>query len=394
MPTKFLATAVASSMLALVVACASSPQQTVAVSQPAPLPPIGPSGQVPDAMLAATVRSNAPTRYVVRKGDTLWDIANYFFRDPWLWPEIWQINRYIKNPHLIYPGDILELDWVNGRPILRLGAGSSRLQPRVRTTPLGDAIPAIPPELIRPFLRGPRLVDETELESAPYLLATVDEHLLAAENDLVYVRRLGPRPLGAWDVVRRGEAYVDPDTNETLGIEAIFIGNARLDREGDPGVALMTDTVREGRAGDRFLPPAEELMNLRLVPRAPDVPIAGQIISVYEGVFNIAQYEIVTINRGKRDGLLPGHVLAVDRRGARIEDPWANSRDPATTEFKTVRTRSNVGRVTGEVGHEYVTLPDEQAGVLLVFYSYERFSYGLIMSARRPMRVFDKVRNP
>ncbi len=315
--------------------------------------------------VAASVRSDAPTRYVVRRGDTLWDISKRFLRDPFYWPEIWNINRQIENPHLIYPGDVLLLEWVNGQPRIRL---ENDLGPRVRIS--DNAIPIINPELLAPFLRGPRLVEPGELEAAPYLLQTVNEHLLASANDEVYVRRLDNTPTRFWQLLRRNREYLDPETGELLGIEAIYIGEGLLQQHGDPGIILLTSTTREGLRGDKFLPPPISPPDLRLSPSAPDNIITGQIISAYDGINNVGQYQIVTLNRGEREGLVAGNILAADKRGGVVLDETADPVSPR------------------------VLLPNDPAGLLLVFKTYQRFSYALVMQADRPLAVGDIVRNP
>lgn len=326
----------------------------------APEPP-----QIRAQQVAANVRTDAPTRYVVKKGDTLWDISTRFLRDPFYWPEIWDINRQVKNPHLIYPGDILLLEWVNGVPKVRR---QDDLGPRIRLS--DNAIPIINPELLAPFLRGPRLVEPGELEAAPYLLQTVNEHLLASANDEVYVRRLNDRQNRFWQLLRRKQNYFDPETGELLGVEATYIGDGLLQKRGDPGIILLTKTLREGRSGDQFLPPPLSPVDLQLSPSAPAVEINGQIISAYDGAANVGQYQIVTLNRGTREGLVAGNILDADKRGALVPDETASPVSPM------------------------VQLPSQPAGLLLVFKTYQRFSYALVMQADRPLSVGDLVRNP
>lgn len=311
------------------------------------------------------LRDDAPLRYVVKKGDTLWDIAGHFLHDPWYWPELWYANPDIENPHLIYPGDVLELVWTeDGRPQVRR---VERLSPKVRELPLDAAVPTIPIEAIRQFLQGPRLVTEQELAEAPYVVQFLDEHLIGGSGNRLYARRVDPSDGRRLSMVRPGDTYVDPETGEFLGYEAIPIGRIEIQEFGDISTARITRSYREALVGDRLLPLDETVLTTDFQPHAPDANIEGVIISVYDGVGEIGQYQIVTLNRGAREGLVPGHVLDVDKRGRETRDP-----------------------VTGE----RLTLPPVEAGTLLVFKTEERVSFGLIMHATRAINIGDIVRPP
>ncbi|RMG28819.1 MAG: LysM peptidoglycan-binding domain-containing protein [Gammaproteobacteria bacterium] len=311
-----------------------------------------------------------PERYVVVPGDTLWDIAKRFLRDPWLWPEIWYVNPQIENPHLIYPGDVLYLTWVNGKPQLRLQRGGGhptvKLSPRVRVEPIRRAIPAIPIDAIRQFLTRPLVVGEHDLDRAGYIVDSPDEHLVTGAGDRVYARGIDPRH-GRYDLFEPGDPYVDPATGEILGYAAEYRGTASVERFGDPATLRLEHTTREIAIGDRLLPQNLEDVSVTFFPHAPARKVAGQIISVVDGVTQIGQYQVVVINRGVREGLEPGHVLRVLQAGRTIRDPVAGGK---------------------------VTLPDEDAGLLLVFRTFDRVSFGLVMEARRPMHLGDKVVSP
>ena len=350
----------------LLMACASDPAPAPSPSFEPP-PPRAEPGLPPPVV---EVADNAPLKYVVKKGDTLWDIASYFLRDPWLWPEVWYVNPQVNNPHLIFPGDELLLVWVDGRPqIRRSGLGVERLSPRVRNLPLDAAIPTIPIDAIRNFLRGPRLIETDTLDDAPYVLEFVGEHLIGAEGMSVYVMRLPENDVTAYQIVRRGETYRDPDNNKILGVEAIPIGEIEGLDSGSPAVARVLDSQREILIGDHMLPSEEEIFSANFFPHSPANDVEGRIVSVYEGVSQIGQYAIVALNRGQTHGLAPGHVLSVYQAGRKVSDPYKS-------------------------GYGKVQLPDQLAGTLLVFKTYERFSYGLVMEAFRPVHVLDKVKNP
>ena len=320
-----------------------------------------------------------PESYVVQRGDTLWDIASMFLRDPWYWPEIWQINPQVENPHLIFPGDILSLAYLDdGRPVIQLergpqvvegGGGFERLSPRVRAEPLEEAILTIPYETIAAFLSRPRIIDEDAIDDLPYIVAHREGLMGSAGRD-VYVRGVDDAPIGSvFNVVERGEELVDPDTNDVLGYQGIYVGQGRIDRSGDPGTLRMLESVREAVVGN-YLMDEEDAVPLNFLPRPPETQVEGRIISVLSGVSLIGQYAVVVINRGSNAGLEPGHVLRVYQTGRTIRD--------------TQR---------GAIGQK-VRLPDEPAGTMMVFRTSERLSYALVMDATTPLAVLDAVRNP
>ncbi len=324
--------------------------------------------------LAADVqlRPGHPDRYVVVKGDTLWDISARFLKDPWLWPDIWYANPQIKNPHLIYPGDVVTLVYVGGKPriMVQRGHGEEKLSPHVRVEPLAAAIPTIPLDAIGPFLNKSLVLSQQELKSAPYVVATAGEHLAAGAGNRVYVRKIMSAQPSRYTVVRPGEAYRDPKTGELLGYQALYLGDALLQRTGDPATLKLLRTEKEVLTGDRLVPADEQPFNANFFPKAPDKTINGDIIAVLGGVTQIGQHQVVVIDRGARNGLQVGDVLAVYQRGELIKDTVSGKRN------------------------DTVQLPDERAGELLVFRTFDKVSYGLIMRATRAMHVLDVVRNP
>lgn len=370
-PATGLAALLLGSMLA---ACAT---------QPAPPPAPEPVREAPaeEPKPPVELAPRAPERYVVKKGDTLWDISTMFLEDPWLWPEIWYTNPQIENPHLIYPGDIITIFWKDGRPHLQLTRDGEiyqttlpiqRLSPRVRTTPLADAIPTIPIEAIRPFLTHPRIMTADEYERLPYVLRSEDGRLLSGANDSVYVRGVEPEDGVRYQVVRRGDEYVDPETGETLGIEAMEVGQGVIRQYGDPSLLFLEATVQETMRGDRLVPVSDVEYNTNFLPSPPDVPVEGQIIDVVNGVSQIGQHMVVTINRGAKDGLEVGNVLDIYQRGELIEDDIAG----------------------GWVGDDEVRLPDRKAGTMLIFRVFDNVAYGLVMRSSSEIHVLDMVRNP
>lgn len=314
------------------------------------------------------LRSDHPERYEVQRGDTLWDISARFLREPWNWPAIWQANPEIENPHLIFPGDILRLSWVDGEPRIEVEDRVVRLSPRVRETALEDAIPTIPMSAIRPFLTRSHILDDATLDAAPYVLTGREGRVLSAAGDHIYARGLDEEGGEAFNLVRRGDAITDPDTGETLGYEAIDLGDAELLSNGDPATLQVTRSSREIRAGDRLVEGITELRRAQLALGVPDDPdFEGRIVHVLDGVRQVGQFSVVVVNRGAEDDLEPGHVL-------RVFSATETARDPVT--------------------REVVELPEEDAGDLVIFRTMDRLALGLVMEARRPMQVLDKVRRP
>lgn len=315
-----------------------------------------------------------PDEYVVQPGDTLWDIASTFLRDPWYWPEIWQVNPEIANPHLIYPGDVLALVTIDGETRIMAVRGSSyRLSPQARITPLDESIRSIPYEQIAAFLSKGLVLEKNQIEQLPYIVAVRENHLVAAAGNDVYVRGGDPASLGArYSLVHVGDELIDPDDNKVVGYQGIYVGEGALSRGGDPATVALTDTNREALRGDRLLPETVDIP-LNFFPKAPDTEVDGRIISVVDGLYLIGQYQTVVMNRGARDGLAPGDVLTVFQEGEEVRDRFSGG-----TMFRG----------------DKVKLPDEEAGTVMVFKVYDRIAYGLIMHATSDIHVFDAVRSP
>ncbi|MFO7594082.1 MAG: LysM peptidoglycan-binding domain-containing protein [Pseudomonadota bacterium] len=382
-------------MIALMAGCASAPEEPepTPVTETEPVVESDPAFEPEPATVTEPVvqlRSDHPETYTVVKGDTLWDIASAFLKDPWMWPELWQSNPQIENPHLIYPGDILTIYFKDGKPVLRVDRQGTvtevpplpgdiqamhegdyptvKLKPGVREMPLEEAIPTIPLDAIRSFLSRPRVMGEGELQGYPYVVAHDENHLLGGGGYSFYARGIEEsEAVSNYVIVRAGDKYVDPDTGEVLGYEAIYIGEAQLRRLGDPAKLFITQSGREILRGDRLLPKANERLHYQYMPRAPEQPVSGKIISVLDGVARIGQYQVVVLNVGRQNDIEPGHVLAAMQSGAKVQD--------------TIRGG-------------LVRLHDEKAGTVMVFRSFERVSYALVMRAGRAIRLYDTVTNP
>ncbi len=322
------------------------------------------------------LNENVPLTYVVKAGDTLWGISGVYLQEPWRWPELWDSNPQIDNPHLIYPGDVLELSWENGRPRLRRTAhGDVKLSPSMRSEALDTAIPPIPRDQIDPFLRANRVMDAGQYEALPYVIAGDAKRIISGLGDRIYGR--GPVAKGdrSFGVVRMGGPIADPVTGEVLGITANDIGSASLLAPEDIEFLdtevkefEITRMTEEVRIGDRLLPMEEGVLDAYFQPKAPDVELENAfMIAVDTGVTQIGHMNIVTINRGTREGLVVGDVLAIYQTGEIVKDP---------------------------VTEEMVALPDVRAGVLMLFSVYEKASFGLVLTASRPLEVGDKVKNP
>jgi LysM repeat protein len=343
----------------------------------------GPSSAAPTseaAQGAVALNPNAPDNYVVKRGDTLWGIAKVFLRDPWYWPEIWQVNPQDQNPHLIYPGDTLRLVYIQGRPTIMLQRGdAARVLPRIRSQPLEGAVTTIPYETVAAFMSKPSVLAKEQIQGAPYVLASRDMHVVMADGDTLYARGFqGPVELGAhYNVVRIGDALRDPDDNSILGYDGIFTGAGHVTRAGDPATLIMTESARETEDGDKLFAGGVDVP-LDFIPSAPKMSTNGRIISVSNGVSVIGQYEVVVINRGAADGLVPGNVLAVFQAGELVPDTQSKG-------FLNGMSR---------LGAKKVRLPDERTGTFMVFKTFDHLSYGLIMEATNVIRVADRVENP
>lgn len=332
---------------------------------------------------------NAPDSHTVQRGDTLWDISKLFLTSPWRWPELWGMNLdQIRNPHLIYPGQMLVLEKSDGRARLRVGQASGgapptntvKLSPRVRAELLSDgAIASIPLHLIGPFLNEAVVFNAGELDLAPRIVATQEGRVMVSRGETAYVRG---ELAGARDfrLFREPRALLDPDTREVLGYEGVYVGTAQYVREGQaragaeggaavvPATFSVSSTRLEAGIGDRLSPVPQSDFSA-FAPRAPNAPVQGKILSLYGDAITAGQNQIVALNRGAKDGLERGHVLALWRSGVAAVDTTVTPR-------------------------QAMQLPDERHGLLFVFRVFERVSYALILQVRDPVRPGDRFTQP
>jgi hypothetical protein len=336
-----------------------------------------------------SLKNGHPQVYYVKQGDTLWDISSTFLDSPWQWPELWHVNEEIDNPHLIYPGDVIRLVYVEGRPQLQLerrdgpGAGSQetvklmadgsvvKLSPQIRVLPLEAAIPTIAVSNIQNFLRDAMVVTREEIAQAPYVIAGSDRRVIYAQGDTVYARD----PVSQWaeliqsyGVFRVGHQYIDPATKEILGFEALKLGMLRTtDQTGDIGTFRVTQAQEDIRPEDRLFSSREARMQSTFFPAAPEAQIEARIIRFFDRLHSVARNDVVVINKGSRDGLRDGHVLQVMQAGDMVKDPLRRG---------------------------MVKLPDVQAGTMVLFRVFDKVSYGLIVQATLPIRMNDLATNP
>jgi hypothetical protein len=382
-----------------------------------------------DKVTQADLAANAPDSYTVVKGDTLWGIAGKFLKDPWKWPQIWQKNRdEIKDPHWIYPGDVIRLNRDGDLASLSLdsrgGAGGPsggtaadaesnvvKVEPRMRVEALQEAIPSIPGAVIGPFLTQPLVIEGDGMENAPRIVATGEGRVVVGAGDSAYADRIGTEDGINWQIYRPGNALRDPETGELLGYEAKYLGDARVRRFGNPTTLDVLRAREEINRGDRLVA-ARELAYPSYMPRAPGKPIKGVIMSVEGGVSEVGQFQVVTINRGARDGIEVGHVLAtlrrgptVDRNGRVIDEVvpggswmsklnWDSRPTPVVPDATPAAPARSGPSKTGVAATGNVRLPDERNGLLFVFRVFDKMSYGLIMRATRPIYVGDYVQTP
>ncbi|MGB9354213.1 MAG: LysM domain-containing protein [Azonexus sp.] len=319
---------------------------------------------------------NPPDRHVVVRGDTLWGISGKFLKEPWRWPEIWNMNREeIKNPHLIYPGQVVYLDRSGKSPRLRLGkplksgSGTVKLQPHVYSDPSQQAIPSIPPNQIEPFLSQPLVVEQGELDTVPRIVAGPEYRGMMGNGDQAFATAIPDASVVRWNVFRPGKPLIDPDTGATIGYEAFFLGNANLVQPGEPAALQITVAKEEIMRGDRLIP-APPVNIISYVPHRPDNQVAARVMTIYGGVSEGGRASIVSLNRGKNDGLEVGHVLALFR-----------NRIASAIDQDTMR------RVD-------TPIPEERYALVFVFRVFNGVSYALVLESSKPVTIGDYARNP
>jgi nucleoid-associated protein YgaU len=325
-----------------------------------------------NAVDTGDLKNGHPDSYQVVKGDTLWDISSTFLKNPWLWPEIWHVNPQIENPHLIFPGDVLSLVYIKGEAKLVVKRGelsrTVKLTPEVRISPLQNAIPAIPLEKINAFLTRSRILDQDLMADAPYILAGSNKRIISAAGDRLYARGVFDKEETVYGIYRRGRVFSDPQTEEVLGLEALDIGGGKVVAlDGDVATVAVNRSNEEIRLGDRLLAFEERQVTATFFPSSPESKVSGVLMAVEGGVSQIGTMDIVALNKGERDGLEEGNVMAIYKAGEVARD-----------------------RVTEEL----IQLPDVKAGLLMVFRTFDKMAYGIVVDASQPLSVMDKFKNP
>jgi len=341
-----------------------------------------------------------PDQYVVTKNDTLWGIAEKFLKHPWQWPWLWKVNDKIKAPNLIYPGDIINLTIINGKPQIRFLERRSQAQdnsqpacklkdestkngrsnftvskegkllPCIREVEVKPAIALIPYEKIAAFISFSKVVSEKNLNQVPYVVDIAAEHLIAGVGDRLYVHGLTEPDRSNYNIYRKGDSYVSPDNGEVLGYDLKFIADATLQQYADPATLLITKSNSEILHGDWVMPKTDEEFTLNYFPKSPQINVTANIIRVFGGLTQTGALGVVAIDKGIQDGVSEGHVLSIMESGQRIKDPYQlNSKD-------------------------MIKLPDEPIGTLMVFRTFERVSYALVMRATQNIHLLDKVKAP
>ena len=310
-----------------------------------------------------------PERYTVVKGDTLWDIAALFLRDPWRWPEVWQGNPQINNPDLIYPGDVLVMTFFDGKPSLKaLRREVVKLSPEVRVEDFRDAIQPIDPAAIQPYLNSPLVTDEEELLSAGYIVDGFDSRLLMGQYDKFYARSVATSATGEYRIFRPGRHFVDPDTGESLGYEARHLGDAKLMSEGDPAKLVITEAFEDTTLRDRLRPVERKLALPFFYPDVPSDPtVRGTILDTPNRATELGALSVVAINLGERERIKPGDVLRIYSRSRERKDPMTGER---------------------------FDIPEEEVGLLLVFRTFDKVSYAIITDSKRQVLPGDRLYSP
>ncbi len=328
------------------------------------------------------LKPDHPEQYVVKKGDTLWDISGKFLSKPWLWPEIWQINKQIENPNLIYPGDVLRLVYIDGKPYItrnqysRNGKHTVRLSPETRVEDLDHAIPTIPLDIITPYLTQNRVLNAGEYNTLPYIVGMPNERMSSGAGDAIYVMGISPDSSDSFfGIYRRGKAYKNPaKPKEILGYEAVYLGSGTLDHKGSPATIYIEKSKAEILKKHRVIPITKSgIVDANFLPKPSSVNRPATIIGVLTsgmqpGVRMVGALDVVIIDAGLKDGVETGDVFNIYKKGALVEDPLHNN--------------------------TMIKLPDEINGNLMVFRPFNRLSYAIVLDAQTDFRVGDVVKSP
>lgn len=318
---------------------------------------------------------NPPDRHIVVRGDTLWGISGKFLKQPWRWPEIWNMNKAeIKNPHWIYPGDVIMLDYSSGKPRLKIGKSvgsggnsSSRVQPKVYSEAVQQVIPSIPPNAIEPFISQPLVIEPGEDENNPRIVASQEDRMFMGAGDTAFATGIPDASVVNWNIFRKGKPLKDPDTGEVIGHEAFFLGNARLVQPGEPSALRIVIAKEEIGRGDRLVP-APPANIIAYAPHRPEQDISGKVMSIYGGVNEGGTSSVVSINRGTNDSLEVGHVVALFRN--RVAVGYDEGRKVSTV------------------------IPEERYALAFVFRVFKRVAYALVVESSKAVIIGDSVKNP
>jgi len=400
MPVIVIGAAIMTSACSTSTPRSSTDADTATVTEPetTAMAPAAASESTPVPVESIRIKADYPREYIVKKGDTLWGIAAKFLHDPWYWPEIWYRNPQVENPHLIYPGDILTLIYVDGRPQIQVSRAAEgeevvrretrektdkglkvvKLTPTARRTSRQEQIATIPSDAIRQFLTRPKVVAKEQIDDAPYIVASDEAHLLLATDNRVYIRGELDKERVRYSIYQRGDAFHDPETGDILGYEVIYAGDVRIDVYGNPATGILTSSNREIRIGDILLDNDQSEINYLFYPKIPKQDVKGQIISLFDAISGVASYQVVVINRGADAGIEVGHVLATYYAGGEARDKYLS--------------RKKFNR--GEEDKLMVNLPNERSGLMIIFRVFDRVSYGLIVESTRVIRKNDIVMKP
>ena len=358
---------------------------------------------------APALKDNAPERYVVQKGDTLWNISGRYLKEPWRWPELWKMNQeQMKNPHLIFPGDAIILDRSGGEAKLQLvQLETTKLEPRIRVERSSrDALPSIAPSVIEPFLSKPLVVSATELDSAPRIVATAESRVTLGAGDRAFAQGITKDKGDLWQIFRRGDPLIDPDNKEILGYEATYLGEARVSKHGEVATIEIVRSVQEIYRDDRLIALGKQAPVFSYVPHPPQVPVKGRIISAYGSLQETGPMSIVALSKGSKDGLQIGTVLAIERsqttaRYSQRTEPLfgrsgiTGSDTPRVYHTEPLPPRDVfIGKGEAVSRGDIAKLPDERYGLVMVFRTFDRASFALVMEASSPVAVSDFVTNP
>lgn len=356
------------------------------------------------------MKEGAPDRYTVQKGDTLWGISSRYLKEPWRWPELWKFNQeQLKNPHLIYPGDVLVLErGANGETTLNVvSLNTTKLEPQIRSEASARAaVSTIAPSAIEPFLSKPLVVSADELDKAARIVATAESRVTLGAGDRAFVRGITKDKGNQWQIFRRGDPLVDPETQEILGYEATYLGEAVVRQHGNVATIDIVKSVQEIYQDDRLVPLTKQAPVFAYVPHRPAKPVKGRIVSAYGSLNETGPLSIVALSKGSRDGLEIGHVLAIERSqtsaryAQRTEPLYGRSGITGSSTPRVYYTEPLPPRDTLLARGEAVTresiaeLPDERYGLVMVFRTFDRASFALVMQASRPVAVTDYVTTP